>query len=361
MKVYYEEDHGGGERREDVPLSMRDARLQSDLEAIVDEQKQKVREDSIGTQIDAVEHQRLAEEAMAELTDTSEAHIYLRVARDLIPEKEISYAYSEVIKLAIAYVRIGEIDEALSLVDQLDLPTETYKQDVEWEATEKSLNPFSYNGLKKKKYAKRISRWKFKDSQDETYEYYERNYGGIKDGEFYEEAALSAAYQHTKSTHERQFKKQLELNEKQNMPELQGMSPKEYVMAMIAYYSNWMGGISTKENVQKFASTLKDPEKDFEVKYNDYPDGERPLAYRYHRNELYRTLERNYKKNGPKALRKAIDKGTVTQDEGDVLYQHEVEIPQTVIFDFLCDLAVQRYHENQHDIADDEEKELISN
>ena len=359
MNIYYEEDHGGGERRsKEVPLSRSDARLKSDLDAIIDSQKKQIQEDSLGAQIDAAEHQKLAEEAMAELTDTSEAHLYLRLAQELIPEKEIAHSYREVIKLAITYIRIGEIDEAMRLVDKLDLPSEEVEQDIEW--NERLDKIFTYCKKDKVRHTK-LMRWNFAGTAPNYKSDQSTNSLFAYDAQ--ERQVLDKIMWNATTENEKKFAEQFglfkfDMNGKKlclSAEKLLGMSPKEYAMAIIAYYSNWMGGISTTENVKKFASTLKRPEKDFSVD----PTNTDGVGNSPNFSQEYSALSAYYKSREPSVLGQIARDGFYAVVDPNNGIQRKTIISKPVLISFLCNIALNKYDENPHDVADDEDKETI--
>lgn len=334
----------------DVAMSLDDAKLQEDLEDMVEEQKEEAEKEAIKKQLDDAELQHLTKLAETELTDTSEAHLYLRLAQNLIDEKKREFSYREVIKIAIAYVRIGEVQEALKLINQLDLPTQQYMQTLKWEKEVNKLNPFSYYRTKTKELETNLPRWKFKDSTESDYSGRRNSLGEIE--------VISDALSRTQSPHEAVFKEQLSLSRWANLTELQGMSPKEYVLAMLAYYSGWLGGVSTVENVKKFASTLKDPAKDFELKMRDDPGRPTIIDHQKQFETQYGALKERFQKKGPSVIKKVIATGELLGTPGQEAHTAR-RIDRIVIINFLIDTALAKFKENQHDVADDKDKELI--
>lgn len=318
-KLNDQEDHSGNN---ETGLSIDDSRqkeVYKELKALADDEQLKQ------------EHAKLVEESYEELTDTTEPLIYLRAAQKILQECEMENNYKAVIKIAIAYARIGQPVEALKLIEALDLPFEQYDQKILWHQSYQNRNPFSakfaQEDRKRRSSHKYQKRWKFKG-----YEHYivqdEHRYGWSSS----ESAAIQKSLMYLPAS-EKKFIEEFGLNPYHFIDaSLAGLSPRDYVLAMIAYYSNWLVGISTEENVQKFAATLEDPTKDFELPYDK--------AY-------YGVVKKQYQKDGPKVIGEKLKSIKTNQANAKETSQRDKQLSgleePNMLIALIADIAVAKY------------------
>lgn len=386
MKLFKSRKNGTEASKQDVALSLDDAKLREDLEDMVEEQQKQLpgevlldtqaedrarqefiaqqakKEAELAQQMQAQkeqavrEHNRLVDDAEAELTDQTLAHIYLRLAREmLMKESDVASKYVQITRLAIAYARMGEVQEALELVDLLDLPTDHYTQTLKWHKVVYNFNPLRWERYKDKDKSLTLLRWNFADHKKENEEYtYTSNYA------FDQKHAIPECIQSTASYHEFKFAQQMGFDI-YSLQRLTDMSPKEYVLAAIAYYSGWQGGISSQQNVEFFAKRLKTPAEDFDL-YNAnytyvYEKTRERISQQYEK--AYDVLYKSYLKTGPSVLKNAVQTGKLVDEFGHDLYIDGKESRRLVIMKLIIEIAEQKYRENPTGVVDNKDKELV--